>query len=678
MPSNEQYDKLKTDIRTRIDFSAEQMQCNHVRWSEANRILRPEGDSTTAAQATKVNGQDVSYASGNGPKTINLPYAFATKNTINTYLHHIFFANRPTFPVLSSKPSERNSAAAMEKVLQHFTDHDNLGMKMWRVMDDGLTYGLGVLRVRWEVEQKIRTSVSIANTPDLQQTPAGPVGNAQPRPTLRRGIATTYEGPMTENVSPYAFFPDPRVPPSSAYKDAEYVFFAAYESKNWLKRMLETQDDWDLQGFKGDQKTDAEKVDSLKFVSKDFYLPYGNNRQSFDEINNHDLTDTLVLVEQGTMLVNPRDYGLGELNSESEQEENVPKEGNELWRFTLINKEYIVNVQKFDHDHGWHPCVVFEPFRSTYTFDSPSLLDYIAPLQDTMSELVNYRLEHIYKSLTPRFIINSETVDYGDIVNPANPDAPIRIFNNPYGSDISHNIQQLAVSDTTASAFQDLSFLQAITDATTGVDENRRGAVNPGGRKTATEIRTASEASASRLAAMSRLCSYQVFKPLAQMFSIDAQQHLSLEYEQRLLENKTFRSFEIAGDFNFKIFDGNLPPDKLGLLQSWVTAFQSILGNPIFAQQFDLSEMFRHVIQISGVEDLEAFAFDLSDPQDVQKMQIQLQLLFGAEGGQSADASQPQAGPSGRGSGGPANPPSPPNPGASVSGAQRSSPGNAR
>ena len=67
----------------------------------------------------------------------------------------------------------------------------------------------------------------------------------------------------------------------------------------------------------------------------------------------------------------------------------------------------------------------------------------------------------------------------------------IRLKQAAYGQDVRMALNQLQVSDVTRTHMQDMSLFIRLADMITGVNDNLRAIQNSGGRKTATEVRTA-------------------------------------------------------------------------------------------------------------------------------------------------------------------------------------------
>jgi hypothetical protein len=397
------------------------------------------------------------------------------------------------------------------------------------------------------------------------------------------------------------FFPDPRVPMHEVNEKGEWVSWRAFMGKHSL---LKEQALGRLQY--------VDKVNEERWVQNIEEGPGsargiralgdsdpGRNTQFENKISPH------YQVDQGTFEIIPRDLGLGD--------SEVP----EKWMFTILNKEQIVQATPVDLPSGKHPVVVAEPNSVGYGFGNLGTVDMLGPMQSMMSWFMNSHIYNVRAALNNMFVVDPTKVEMQDFKNPA-PGKLIRLKNTAFGlSDPKNAIQQLQVTDVTRSHLQDFQMFGKLAADLTGATDNVRGLQDQGGRKTATEVRTSSEAGTSRLAAKGKNYSSMAFTDLAEIWSANAQSNLSSEFEISVLGQEgrdasiRISPGDIQGDFVFPVHDGTLPIDKLAMLDVWKEIYMAISQDPQLRQSYDMLEMFDWMAQLGGAQNIKSFRINM-------------------------------------------------------------------
>ena len=192
-------------------------------------------------------------------------------------------------------------------------------------------------------------------------------------------------------------------------------------------------------------------------------------------------------VDQISIEIIPAELGLGE--------SKFPQK----WLFTILNKDQIVQATPLELDHGMHPVCVAEPYSSGYGFGQLGIADYLGPIQDAMSWMLNARIANVREVLNTTFVVDPNAIEMQDF-NQKGHGRIFRLKPGAIGKDVRAALHQFVVSDVTHSHVQDMKLLQGIGDQIAAVNDNLRGIRSQGGRKSATEVRISSESGASRLA----------------------------------------------------------------------------------------------------------------------------------------------------------------------------------
>lgn len=581
----------------RINMSERKMSQFYSRWRVAERRVQAYIDLNDYERLLKSQNKDSKSPLAT---EITVPYCFATQATIVTYLVQTFLGRKPIFQIDNYKGEAAQNAQKMEIVLQYNADATRLQKHLFQFFNDGELYGLGVLRTAWKKKQAMRTNfskplVDPGNSPFLQ----GLINAVGGGPRKTRALRTVYEGNDVCSVDPFMFFPDPRVPMQDVNRRGEFVWWRSYEGKHTLKQMEADGTfswvDYAPKMPRTSARTDGEGPDASAraVLSGGDATPGLNNSSSFTGSDFYQ-------VDQGTVMIIPAELGLGASTQI------------ERWLFTIVNKGQIVQAVRFDADHDMHPVAVTEPYSMGYGFGQPSLHDYAGDMQDTMTWFINSHIKNVRTAINNMFVVDPSMIEMQDLKNPK-PGKLIRLKRAAYGQDVRGALQQLTVQDITRTHVNDMQLFMRLGDALSAVNDNVRGLQDAGGRKTATEVRTAGEAAASRLASHARLISSQAIVDLTEQMSINLQQYLSDEFYISIVgqEGNTVplrvSPDQLAGDFQYPVNDGTLPLDKVALLDVWQQIMIACMKDQELRQQYSVPKMFEYAAELAGARNIAAF-----------------------------------------------------------------------
>jgi hypothetical protein len=593
-------------LKDRIGYSERSMSPFHSRWRNNELMLQAYvGLKDFEGLLKDTEDQRGNPGIGEEPVAINVPFAWATVNTIVTYLLHMFGGRRPIFPISTYRGEQVTRAQNMEMYCQYNADVVKFIRALYFFLMDGETYGLAVIRTMWREDRKKRFMI-VPPSAELQSVMDTLGMTAQGERQEQEYIS--FQGNSAANVDPFMFFPDPRVPMHEVNEKGEWVVWRAFMGKHqllkeqaagFLKHVDKiSNEDWNR---------DATSVGSARGMRA-----LGTNAH-FDR-------DSRVApnyqVDQGTFEVVPKDLGLGD--------SEVP----EKWLFTIVNGRQIVQAEPIDLPHGKHPVIVVEPNSVGYSFGQLSTVDMLGPMQEMMSWFMNSHIYNVRSALNNMLIVDPTKVEMQDLKTPG-PGKLIRLKNTAFGlGDPKNAVQQLAVTDVTRSHIADFQMFGRMAADMTGATDNVRGLQDAGGRKTATEIRTSSEAGTSRLAAKGKIYSSQGFTTLAEMWTINAQNFLTEDFELSVLgeqasgqDSLRITPDSIQGDFLFPVHDGSLPMDKIGMLDVWREIFQAVLGDQQLRSGYDLFSMFDWIAQLGGAQNIKSFRMNVV-PQTQQQQMI--------------------------------------------------------
>lgn len=587
-PGSDLHARVLDYLLHRLNYSEEKMSQFYARWRVMEKKTQAYIDLPDwEKEWKKMNDQGKKPS----PTSIVVPYSFSTISTIVTYLLHTFTGRKPMFQVGTYKDETADSSRMMETVLQYNADHSRLIKHLWEFLQSTQLYGVGFLRSLWVVDKRMRTVTTRSSDGGYQKS---------------REERIVYEGNDVEAVDPFLAFPDPRVPMSEVNRRGEFFFWRMFEGRHILK---------------GDEAAGIYKfVDN---ASQSLPTNYGEESARAmlsggtgspgarpDGIQKGQTAP--MQVDQGTMDIIPAELGIGD--SDKPQK----------WLFTIINKSQIVQAEHFDADHDMHPVAVSEPYSLGKSFGSPAIGDYLGPLQDMMSWLINSHQDNVRKVLNDMVIVDPSMVEMQDINDPK-PGGIIRLKRAAQGRDVRSAIQQLQVQDVTTNHIKDAELFMRLGQQLSAVTENVLGMQAEGGRKTATEVRTSTEAAASRLAAQARVISAQGLVDLTEQWAVNVQQYMSRDFYLRVVgregEEKPLHVTpdQVSGDFYYPVHDGTLPMDKTALFEIWSQIFQVALKDEAVRSEYSIPRLFEHVAELGGAKNIESFRLRPQQDDEIQR-----------------------------------------------------------
>lgn len=596
-PKSKLHETVLDYLLTRLDRSERAMQMFHPRWNVNELKLQAYISLPKYEQILKEMNRKAKP-----PKQVSIiiPTSYATVSTITTFMTHAFVGRRPVFQAGTYDDKWLPNARNIETVNQYNLDHNRFVRHVAQTNQDWQIYGFSGLRLGWTKEMRMRTRRSAPQRVGFDGSPVT-------MPTqITRELTRVYEGNLVVAIDPFTFFPDTSVPMHMVAEKGEFVFWRTFEAKHSL---LRDEADGVLKYVNAAQVTlnisrsgTSARGASMRSLAYDGEAhPEENQGTGSARVGGRygSIKDRYV-VDQGTVEIIPKELGLSD--------ETRP----EKWLFTILNQDQIVQAEPFISDHGYHPVAIAEPGVQGYGLGNPGTIDYTGPLQDAISWLFNSHMDNVRKVINDSLVVDPKMVVMKDLKPEENEvHRIIRLKESMMGADVRQAIYQLPVQDVTRGHITDIQVLFGINERITGVSDNMMGTQDTGGRKTATEIRTASGAAGSRLAFTNRMISAQQMIPLAEMMTLNNQQYLSDDFFLQVTGEAGAKApiritpDMLVGDFYFPQHDGTLPLDRVAMLDVWKEIMGLILQAPVLQQKYDLGRVFEHVADLGGARNIE-------------------------------------------------------------------------
>lgn len=593
-PGSTLHAEVLHELRQRLDASEEKMSKFYSRWRTNEIALQAYINLPDYAEQVKFMNDK-----GKPPRVVEIqvPYIFAAVHTMVTYMMHTFGGRKPVFQLATYKKEWTDNARAMEMVLQYNADHTRLLRHLYQWFWHGFTYGVGILRTNWKDERAVRTKW--VDVPRFNFLGMNIGGKKMPV----RENSLIYSGNDVACIDPYMFFPDPRVPMHEVNKRGEFVFWRSYQGHHQLKTAE----------FNGTYMyvDSAKKKLPLSRWTTDGSESERALRADGDGIagymNGDNRLENFYQVDQGTVTLIPKQWKLGESTRP------------EKWLFTILNKDQIIQAEPLEADHDMHPVSVIEPYSTGPSFGAIGAVDVLKPIQDLMSWLINSHMENVRTVMNNMLVVDPQAIELQDLKEPG-AGKIIRLKMAAYGRDVRSAVNQLAVDDVTRGHLADLQLMLQMGHMFLGINENLMGQQDSGGRKTATEVRTAGESGASRMASLARIISAQGVVDLVTQMVVNIQQRVDEEFLGHLIgqmsqeANVKITPDRLSGDFHYPIHDGTLPLDRVALMEVWKELAMSIAQDPELRQTFSLPRIVEYIAELGGARNIDQFKLQVMQP----------------------------------------------------------------
>lgn len=207
------HSKLLKMLEGRIKMAQRDQQKQHPRWQKAEDTVLcyvPESDLDASRKADRENSGTPRYT------TIKLPYTYALLLSQHTYLTSVFFSRSPIHQFTGRHGEGEQQVQAMEALIAHQIEVGEMIGPYYVWLYDACKYGVGVLEEYWEDERSQFSSLQMM--PD----PKDPTGETMVKGLMRVQMPG-YQGTKISNISPWDFFPDPRVT-VGRYQTGEFIF----------------------------------------------------------------------------------------------------------------------------------------------------------------------------------------------------------------------------------------------------------------------------------------------------------------------------------------------------------------------------------------------------------------------------------------------------------------------
>lgn len=606
---------LLDTVRDRMKQSRSEMGRYYALWDSAHKAYKAKRDTTKEDQENANRGL---------PRKIGLPLTYSQINSAVAYSFMLLKQKPRMFEFTPVEGADGDLRECNELLVDRDWQSSEGDTVMFQFWVDLYRFGVGVMKDVWEVTERY--------VPVTTEIPAPvifgqPIGDVSYQTQIKK--ITTYEGNKVMHVSPFRWFPDPAVSLVD-WKKGEYVAF---------------EDEHSIHGLKLKEGKSVFGTNHLKEYKKDDAKLYGQWTQTsrFNGISwNSSKKQTTRCVTEMYITLNPK--------------QTKEKDGNEtlgeidapvMYLIWMANDQRIIRCEPFNTLHGQFPCSVGFFAPDEHDCEPLSLSVITSELQDISAWLFNSRIASVTRMVDGQCVVNEGFVNMQSVES---RQRVIRINKNAAQRDIRSLFMPLPSTDTTTGHVQDMAVVQGLMQNSSGVNDNMMGQFN-GGRRSATEAKTVTMGAASRMRLVVSLAWQAAFQPLANRLRTNLRAAISLEQftvvcgEARANYFPQFRSTpeQLASEYDFIVFDGTSPSEKMYEAQQLESVFQMLLTSPSAPIQFNLDpkKVFNRMMELRGMSDVESLGYTPEELQQQLVLQAQQQAVMNPQPPTASDG-QPQ------------------------------------
>lgn len=599
-PDTPLHKQIVRGVCARKELSESRLSDRRRKWEDADKEHQIYVSERDADRMRKNAERQPDRSEGYQYVDVHVPYSYAIMMSMHTYFASVFLSRSPILQYTARHGEPEMNVMAVEALMDYQTTIGGHTAPYYVWLLDATKYGLGVLWHYWSKEE-----IGIARYVDKPIERAG-ITFAKTERVKQVAKIDGYIGNRLFNVRPADYLPDPRVPMHDP-QQGEFQGRKFYINCNTL--------------YKGKASGQYINVDKVLSAAKSRQGMTTNKRYenvaedlpdpSVSGGSTQDLTlkDDIACIEMVIELV-PKLWDLG--NSE------YP----EKWVFVVADETTVIEAHPYGQVHGKFPGETLEIEADGYNLGSRGIMEIAKPLNDTMNWLFNSHMYNVRKSLNGDIIYDPTRISTRDMRD-GGPGKRIRVKPEAYGEDIRKFLHVIpADAAVTQTNMRDLNTVADLMHRVTGVSQEILGAMQQGGRKSATEVRTASSSSINRMKTATEYMSAMGFAPFAQLLLQSTQQNYDQEQKFKIagdtIENmQTFMQItpeNIAGAYDYVAVDGTLPIDRFALVTMWTNFFTQLRNFPEISQTYDMGRIFGYVAQLGGLKNIKQFRVNVGPP----------------------------------------------------------------
>lgn len=591
-----------------VDMSRSKMQENYDAWDRYDEIYR--GYMAPDAQDQKASDRKE-------PTKMVVPLTYSQVQTFVAFCMSLFYQRPRVFELIGMGAEDHVPAKIGEALLDRDLTHNTFDAKCDQFLTDIGRFGLGVLKNGWVVEHQ--KELVQRESPGLSFFG---LQLGQPSITEVMEDVVKYAGNKINNISPYRFFPDVRLP-LSRFQEGE---FCASEDEIGYQTLRQMEYDGQVAGIKYVKPLSVAALTDSKRNRKLVHTTVTEKMQA----THGDMPPSgTVIVTECQMKLIPADMKVAD--GQPLGTSTVP----EIWNVWYANDQRVIKAEPLGYVHNQFTYSLAEYSPDQHNVVNAGLSEIIDQLQGVVTWLINSHITSVRKTIQNWIVVDPKGVELDDLRNRS---PVIRLKGAAGMQGVDRWVKQLNVNDVTQGHVQDAEYLHKLVQVVTGINENALGQFHTG-RRSATEARAVNLSAATRLKKTAQLIWKTALVPLAKQMLSNLREGLDVDTYVRVIGDNAdptqYISFkkvnrqDLVGDYDFQVFDGTLPTERLAQAAALKELLVALMSNPeaIPMLGYDPKALLREVLELEGIKHPERFMLSMES-------MMQLAMMSGAANGQ--------------------------------------------
>jgi len=593
------HDSLLTRAKALVEMSRSKMSAKYPEWDRHDDIYQ--------GIRTDPDKEDAKARERKEPTKMVIPMAHAQVQTFVAFAYSILFQREYFFELTPMGADADKAAAIGEALLQRDLDHFNYKSVLYQFLLDIARFGLGVTKESWVEESQWVYERKEQDTGSF----LGKMFKYGSQKTIRTK-KIKYQGNKVINISPYRFFPDPRLP-LGRFQEGEFV---ASEDEYSYAELKQMEADGLVSGIDFIPNLNKDSASEGRKNSRMTGIAFNDEGRDKTAKGNIVITEIIMKLIPSQVMIDEK-TPLG-------TEKQVIK-----YLIWYANDSRMVKCVPYDylHDQFCYSVGKFSP--DLHHFLNDGLSGIIDQLQEVITWFVNSHITSVRKVIQNMLVVDPEGIVMDDL-RERRP--VIRLKDGMGRLGIDRYIKQLEVHDVTGNHMEDAKALQQVLQIVTGISDNALGQFNQG-RRSATEAKNVSTGVSSRLKMHVSLIYYDAIEPQGRRMLSNLRDGLTLETYIKVFgvildpAMQGFGQFvkatsdDLVGDYDFEVFDGTLPSEKQYQAETVMEAIQMCITNPQLAMVLglDIKKLIFELFHLRGIRHPERFMLDQAQMAMVQQ-----------------------------------------------------------
>lgn len=611
-------------LKDLVKLSRREMAKHYDQWDYFDQVYRGE---------RKVDQADLKARARSEPEKLIIPMTYSQVETFTSFGYALYNQRDTIYTLVASGQEDEQPAKMAEALLEQNINYNKFkATKLNQFLTDIAKYGLGVTKESWVTE----TTPSVSQVPDPEAAAAVRTDMAapvEPKMITQVDYLPKYKGNKIVNVSPYRFFPDPRLP-ITRWSEGEFAADELEESKSTLEK-----------------KAKDGLVAGLEFVSALGNEAFDNRRLTFFQKSADSATSAVrdpayFLLTEVQIKLNP---------SKTMIDKDTPLAADVdcdmLYIVWILNDDRIVRISEAGYDHEEFGYNVAQFFDDQNRFLNLSLCELLSSLQDTATWFLNSHITSVRKSIFNQYVVDESAVNIDDIVKRS---PVIRLKQGKAGSGVDNWIKQLQTVDVTQGHVNDVGAISGLSKEASGINENLLGQFSPG-RRSAKEASNVANYAAARLVKIFACVWESALAPMGRKMLSNLRQGLdeptlvkvygTINTAQNVQSaNALFQQVppqpqpgqppqaqmrpvtkaDIVGSYDFDFFNGTLPSQRAATANILMEYLQTAMKDPrvTMVTQLDPQLMLYEALELLGIHNVKRFQLT---PQRLQQLMLMAQ-----------------------------------------------------